>query len=441
MATMNNSNDDDMSEGCPPPTRLHQLAYNSNWNGVLKRLEECPEEGSQTVNHTTWMKQDGECLPEDDLIIEATHLTPMHILCTRRDVPVNVLDAYVRAQPEAIRLLTNDKRAPIHLACYAKQSFEVIQFLAEADPDTLLLQETFDGWNVFHICVHCDTEENVMSMMLNVAGPSRTASALAMQDRRHRIPVVLACNVRPKITKADFALLFQESSTENLERSLLEEISRNYRSYISSALKLKPPPKSPVANGDPSPYCSPTKSISVEGFWLWRPMDSLALWRCMHKMLVVLGAARDSDLATYPLLHECIRQDPHCKTYFFHCILSLNPHYAYQMDTNGDLPLHVAVRRADNSREWQNRIAGLVISYPKGASIANREGELALELLDKKHVSWDHMRSLLRCCPVALSRLHLHESCYAEVLAKLEKKSYTSTMFAILKETPSLFER
>ena len=128
-------------------------------------------------------------------------------------------------------------------------------------------------------------------------------------------------------------------------------------------------------------------------------MDSLMLWRCMHKMLVVLGAANDSLLLTYPLLHECIRQDPHCNTFFFHCILSLNPHYAYQADTNGDLPLHVAARVAENTKEWQNRLTRIVVSYPKGASIANTQGKLPLELL--QDVSWDHMRLLVRCCPVA----------------------------------------
>lgn len=424
-----------MSEA--PPTVMHKLAYECNWNGLIKRLETHPDEALQFTDDPTWMEQDGECLPEDDLITGTT-LAPIHVLVNRRDVPINVVEAYVQNQPKSIQLLTDQLRYPLHLACYSNASLEVIQFLAQADPNTLVPQETWHGWNVFHICTHCGTEENVMSMLLNVAGRHRTTVALGSKDHYGRTPLILGCKHGAQITKTDFALLFQASTKENLERPLLEELSRNYGSYLNGALKLKPPPKTAVSNSVPSPYCNPKRSLSVESFWLWRPTDSLALWRCMHKMLVVLGAANDSLLPTYPLLHECIRQDPHCNTFFFHCILSLNPHYAYQADTNGDLPLHVAARVAENTKEWQNRLATIVVSYPKGASIANTQGKLPLELLHD--VSWNHMRLLVRCCPVALSRLNLHESLYANVMAKLGQKGHSSTIFTILKETPALFD-
>jgi hypothetical protein len=436
-------------EESQPPSVLHQFVYDLNWNGVLKRLETNPEEALHTVEETTWMQQDGTCLPEDDLIIEAYDLAPIHILCTRRNLPINVLEAYLKAEPKSIHLLTNDKRTPLHLACYSMQSLEVIQLLAQADPNTLTWKESFDGWNVFHICVHCETEENVMATLLETATPEGIREALATKDRYGRIPIVLACNVRPKVTKGDFALVHAASDTSELERSLLEELSRNYRTILAGALKLKPPPKKPVSSAGPSPYCNPKKALSVESFWLWRPNDSLALWRCLHKALIVLGIQEhdstidsQQQLATYPLLHECIRQDPQCNSFLFHALLSLNPFYACQVDpSDGNLPLHVAAQHAENTKEYKNRLATLIVSYPLGASIANKAGELPLEILDRKNiVSWDHMRSLVRCCPVALSRLRIHESLYAQVICMLGEKGYTRTIFSILKETPSLFD-
>lgn len=419
------------------PTDLHKLAYECNWNGIIARLESHPAEASRTVVDSSWIQQ-GTGIWEDHAITDATNLAPIHILCTRQGLPRNVIEAYVRVHPSSLLLLTGEKRCPLHLACYAKNSLEIIRFLAEVEPQTILMHDSFYGWNAFHICTHSNCKEEILSMLIDVVGPDRTAAALGCKDLKGRTPIILACRSQPKISKRYFTLLHQESGVQNLKQTLLEEISRNYGSFLTGALKLKPPPTFVVSTGNPSPYCNSKRSISVESFWLWRPQDSLTLWECMHKIIVLLGVSNDSQLPTYPLLHECIRQDPHCQTAIFDCILSLNPHYVCQVDSNGDLPLHVAARLADNTKENKNRLMLLVKSYPKGASIVNNEGKLPLELL--KNVSWGHMSPLLRCCPVALSRLSIPDSLYANVLAKLGQNGISNTVLTILKETPSLFE-
>jgi hypothetical protein len=419
------------------PTELHKLAYQSNWNELVARLETHPAEASQTVNDSSWIPQ-GIGIWEDHAIMEATNVAPIHILCTRQGVPLNVIEAYVRVQPTSVYLLTGEKRCPLHLACYSKNSLEIIRFLAQVEPQTILMQESFYGWNAFHICTHSNVREDVLSMLINVVGPDRTAAALGSKDLKGRTPIVLACRSQPKITKKYFTLLHQESGLDNLKHTLLEEISRNYGSFLTGALKLKPPPASVVSTENPSHYCNPKRSISVESFWLWRPQDSFTLWECMHKIIVLLGVTNDSQLPTYPLLHECLREDKRCRTVMFDCILSLNPHYVCQVDSNGDLPIHVAARLAENTKEWKNRLKMLVNCYPKGASIVNDEGKLPLELL--RQVSWGHMSPLIRCCPLALSRLHIHDALYANVLAKLGQTGVSNTVLTILKETPSLFQ-
>ena len=420
------------------PTYLHKLVYQCNWNGIIARLETHPAEASQTVNDLGWIQQDTGVW-EDHAIMDATNLAPIHILCTRKRVPLNVMEAYVRVQPTSVLLLTGEKRCPLHLACYSRNSLEIIRFLAEVDPQTIFMDDPLYGWNAFHICTHSNCREDVLSMLIEVVGPDGTAAALGSKDLKGRTPIVLACRSQPKISKRYFTTLHQESGVQNLKQTLLEEISRNYGSFLTGALKLKPPPSSVVSTGNPSAYCNSKRIISVESFWLWRPQDSFTLWECMHKIIVVLGVTNDSQLPTYPLLHECIRQDSHCQTAIFDCILSLNPHYVCQLDSNGDLPIHVAARLAENTKEWKNRLTMLVKSYPKGASMVNNEGKLPLELL--RNVSWGHMAPLLRCCPVALSRLNIPEALYANVLAKLGQKGISNTMLTILKETPSLFER
>jgi hypothetical protein len=75
---------------------------------------------SQTVNDLGWIQQDTGVW-EDHAIMDATNLAPIHILCTRKRVPLNVMEAYVRVQPTSVLLLTGEKRCPLHLACYSEK--------------------------------------------------------------------------------------------------------------------------------------------------------------------------------------------------------------------------------------------------------------------------------------------------------------------------------
>jgi hypothetical protein len=79
-------------------------------------------------------------------------------------------------------------------------------------------------------------------MLIEVVGPDGTAAALGSKDLKGRTPIVLACRSQPKISKRYFTTLHQESGVQNLKQTLLEEISRNYGSFLTGALKLKPPP-------------------------------------------------------------------------------------------------------------------------------------------------------------------------------------------------------
>jgi hypothetical protein len=52
--------------------------------------------------------------------------------------------------------------------------------------------------------------------------------------------------------------------------------------------------------------------------------------------------------------------------------------------------------------------------------MVNNEGKLPLELL--RNVSWGHMAPLLRCCPVALSRLNIPVGTLCQCIGKTGTK-------------------
>lgn len=410
---------------------MHSLAMNSNWNGLLKRLESHPDEALFQAAATASVG------PLED----STNIAVIHILCIRPDLPLNVLEAFVHEQPASTRLLTSKQNCALHLACYSQQPLEIIQCLAQAYPDAILWREATSLRNVFHICVEFGRHlRGVIPMLIQIGGHDRMVHALASKDVSNKTPLVLAC-WRNDVTQSDFGALHQASSKENLERPLIQELSNCYKGRLKKVLTSKLTKKTVLSNYLPSRVCNPKGASITAGFNLTSNLnDAFALRACWHKLVVALGCEDESQLSTFPILHECIAQDSSCETLFFHMILAMNPYCMCQLDSNGDLPIHVAARLATNTKEWQHRIEALVRGYPKGASIANMEGELPLELL--RHASWNHMRYLLLCYPLALSKLSLPESLYAEIMTKMGSTGWQSHfIFTILKDTPTLFER
>ena len=420
---------------------MHSLAMKSSWNGLLERLETHPDEALlQTVGKAHQAPYDFS-IPGFEELEESTNIAAIHILCTRRDLPLHVVEAFLQAQPASVRLLTSNKNCALHLACYAQQPLEIIKCLVQADPDAILSQEATTLRNVVHICLSFGSPlREVMPMLIHIGGPERMAHALASKDVSSKTPLVLACEPN-NMARADFAVLFESSSKENLQRPLIQELSHGYSGRLTKILSLILAKKSALPDCNPSRICNPKGALGVAGYMLTSNLnDVYALRLCWNKLLIILGVADEDQICMFPLLHEFIRQDSRCETMFFQMIICMNPPYMCQMDSNGDLPIHVAARLATNTEEWRQRIDALVRGYPRGASVANKEGKLPLELL--RHVSWKHVRCLVLFCPLALSKLRLSESLYAEVMAKIGPPNVQSNfVFTILKNTPTLFER
>jgi hypothetical protein len=172
-------------------------------------------------------------------------------------------------------------------------------------------------------------------------------------------------------------------------------------------------------------------------------MDALFLRRCWNMTFTLLGAD-DNDMATYPLLHECLERDVACRTDMFIYLLCLNPHYACQLRlSDGTLPLHVIARLAaqDGERHWVERIQTLARLYPKGASIADQDENLPIELLVGPTVTFDHVAPVLEASTSSLARLDLPESFYPNILFQLTRLESFSTVYQILRDAPTLTMR
>jgi ankyrin repeat protein len=381
------------------PTDMHEIVAESNWDGLLERLETNPEEASIGIG-TSY-------LLEDDML-GANNMTPLHLLCTRPHLPPTVLEAYLKAAPNSIRIVTDSGFSPLHFACYCRQIRAIILLLVTADPELLTFQENLQHWNPFHLCIKYGSRKDVMKTLLDCGKPNIVAKALASEDRQGKTPIALACE-HQKINLPDFILLRNACLNMELKRPLLQELSLGFHSILNDSLRTKLTPKVSVVKCPPSRYCNPKKQISIEGtVWSLSLGKSYAIWDCMHKLLFLLGVTDKRQLVTFPLLHEIIRQDMDCTTLFFDAILLLNPYYVCQVDPNGDLPIHVAARHANKTNECNRRLQILIRDYPRSAALANREGKLPLEMLSDTNVKV--VRMLVNACPLALSRLRLHDS-------------------------------
>lgn len=419
--------------------RLHELVYKSAWEEVLLRLKSHPHEALHVVQCSReWLERRNLVL-DDFLLVTDANVSALHLACFGRNPPPRVLKAFLEAQPRAIKILTANNQSPLSLACLSRARVENVSLLAMADPDAILLRDD-RGRNVFHqCCAHPRLVANTLTVLVNAAGPERTESALLTLDRDGKAPIHLACSRDSGIGKSDFSLIAR-FSTGIQSPTPLEVMCTEYRDYFQSALSSSPIPTSAVSADDPTPFCNPRKVLSPERFWMWRPSDALSLRRGWNMAFSLLGAD-DNDIATYPLLHECLERDVACRTDMFNYVLCLNPHYACQLrPSDGTLPLHVIARLAgeNGERHWVERIQMLVHLYPKGASIPDQDGNLPLELLARATVTFDHVAPILEASTSSLARLDLPDSLYPNILSQLARRESWSTIYQILRDTPTL---
>lgn len=419
--------------------RLHELVSSREWEKLVARLKTHPHEALHVVDDLRWLGR--KQMSNVSLVVDDSNITALHLLCAQAsNVPRQVIRAFLEAQPKAIRILTEDKKSPLSLAVLAGASATKVLIVAKAYPDSVLVQDV-DGENVFHIlCQRVSPPENLIGSLMNQVGADRTQQALLMTDRRNDAPIHCACSHLSRVRVDDFALIFQQTRIESLDKNPLVVLCREYRTNFHACLQTSPIPNAAVSTDDPSPYCSPNQLLSLERFWMWRPTDALFLRRAWAMVFVLLGAY-GADTSTYPLLHECIERDALCACNMFDLILCLNPHYACQIrESDGTLPLHVLCRLAaqDGQQHWVERIRMLVRLYPKAASIPDPEGHLPLEILASPPVIFDHVVPVLNAHPSALARLDLPETWYPYVLAKLGTNGSSSTIFEILRTTPTL---
>ena len=418
-------------------TFLHKFAHHGNWNGFLDRLHTHPEEALLQVSDKPYLKRsDDDYRAEDRLLYEVKGIAPIHLVVTRQNPPVEVIRILIASSPRSTQLLTADIRCALHYAMYTNKSAEIIQILVSADPETVAWRD-FWKMNILHTIASFHCPKNVLSIVLQITSSKTMSHAIACQDNQGRAPLVIACELLSDISNSDFLLLFQRSP-KSLVHAALQTLCASHRSLFQVALSKKPVPKKAITNDNPIKFCNPVETISFDHFWLWRPVDHLSVSRALYKSFLLLGGNLD-DIATYPLLHACINFDSNSHTLLFPCFLSMNPYYACQLH-NQSLPIHLACQLAQDTDSWKKRLDALLRIYPHGASIQDGNNRLPLEIiLQHDPTSWALVYRVLQYHPAALARVNLPEQYYPILLERLQNTpDGISTIFAILKETPTL---
>lgn len=401
-----------------PITELFYLVRCQQWPEFVELLRKHPQEGLTVVKGKTLL-----------IFICSSYPPP----------PLDVIQTYLELQPSSVKILSRRRRSPLLLACRESFPVEFITALACADPNSILVQD-YRKNNVFHICGAFPVSEETLFTLLSIAGPEISREALLQVNEHGKAPVHLALQSNSPMTQSEFEALVKATPIDELSLSPLEALDSEIRRFLETAVDKLPPPSTPVSTKDPTQYCNPEQSVSVERMWMWRPGDSLILWKSLKRALCILGFDKD-NMSTYPLLHACMEQDPRSETYMFECIVSLNPLYVCQARvSDGALPLHLAARMATDSDAWLKRIELLVRLYPKGASVPDCDGRLPLELLFSSGgpVSWAQARTLISAYPIAITRLELPESFYPRLLSRLMDSGSADAAYQILLETPTL---
>ena len=388
-----------------------------------------------------------------DVLLSSRKSTAFHILCTRPDPPMRLVESFLAVAPTVVSVRDGKGRSPLHLACYGRQSLEVVQAIAKTvlrQSDEIGSWADNLGWNVAHILARFGAEQGVVSFLLN-EGPivpnHQMLPLLTAKDQKGRTPVQVACGAIARINKDDFDMLCISSRPSLRKRSsLLLQLSSEYRECLNMALVNAAGrfPKRIVAPSSPSVYCNRQKKVSVSSIWFWRPDDTMRLWSCLHKALTVLGSTH-TTAHSFPALHCCLEADRNCETPFVSCLLIIYDEFACQVRSDDRaLPLHVSTQLALDTDGWYNRIDQLIKSYPEAAAFGDSEGRVPIQLFVTSAVSWRHVEPVLTAWPEGLSRLQLPEAVFPLILSRLTRSRTTvrvedlNSVFVILRHNPSL---
>ncbi len=359
----------DLPPPAPNAVELYKFAADHNWNKVLQRVAEKPEE-------CTYVDQN-------------SRYTPLHVVALGRGSPnpsgrLSAVRAILVANPDYAKIQDDSNGlTPLHLACMTQddgperieEDVAVVRLILELSPKALNVMSR-DGYSPLDVHIIYMSKQKRQGDMSSFRRPRKGAR------------VGTSTSILSTLLEEDFVgglarpmdLLFECNSLAVLEQIALEEAQAS-----SSKLRGRRQARS---NGTSLSAVSPSPSTNFANFWVWE--WALIMLKFDYRRRA--GNNNRSPLPPFSALHAAAHIKD-CPIPFLMLAIRAFPNQVRTPDdSNGNLPLHTIAgwETTDPSSISRKSMAlsVLVTEYSEATKIRNRSGKTPLSLALETGTSW-----------------------------------------------------
>jgi len=356
---------------------LFIMAQRADWSALIARAATHPHEAF-------WIDRCGN--------------TALHLAC-RKQPPTEVIFALLRACQRTNSMQTINGMTPLHFACYCGASSDVVQVLIEANRDVVSTEDQRGRTPLHCACTGIKTPDiNTVVRELLQVNPDLCYAV----DTSGRSPLFLILDDYADAIEEQIHIVTSDNSSENL--SINNEANKITEEHL----------------------------LDLDGRWT---SVTLLLKAAYHETM------NGSKAISVPfrLLHACVGTRS-CPVRFVFLALNLWPEQLKEVDSDGNLPLHIAAFSVSKRKHFRfNTLIKVLSMYPQAAQIPNKNGVLPLQLAIQSGKTWNEgIRELFEAYPEALTTLKIDFRYYPEILALAGEYFSLKTLYQVIVSKPEV---
>lgn len=360
----------DLPTPSPNAVDLYNYAVDQNWNKVLQRVTEKPE----------------EC----EYIDPASKCTPLHVVVLGRESSnpsgrLSAVRAILVANPDAAKVKNSpDGLTPLHLACMVAddapskldEDLAVVRLILEMNPKAVNVTSR-DGYAPLDVHIIAISKLKRQGDIMSFRRPKKGSKAGGFTAI---LNTLLEEDVQGGVARP-LDLLFESNSLAVLEQLALEEAQAS-----SSKLRAR---RMARTNGSSVANACSAASTNFSNFWVWE--WALILFKSDFKRRHV---QYNRPTPSFSAMHAAA-QVKDCPIPFLMLAMRAYPSQVRAPDnSNGNLPLHTVAgwETTDPSSISRKSMAlsALVSEYPQATKLRNKSGKTPLSLALETGTSWDN---------------------------------------------------
>jgi hypothetical protein len=360
----------DLPAPSPSAVEMYKAAMDQNWNKVLQRVTEKPD----------------ECKYVDP----ASTFTPLHLVVLGRDYSnpsgrLSAVRAILVAHPDSAKTQNfADGHTPLHLACMIEdeapekleEDLAVVRLILEMSPKAIniLSRNGYSPLDLHIIAVSKQKREGDLSSFRRPRQARKAGTSMAI------LKTLLEEDMQGSLARP-LDVLFECNSLAVLEQLALEEAQAS-----SSKLRTRRQARS---NGSSVANTFSAASTNFTNFWVWE--WALILFKSDYHRR---NTQYNRPAPTFSAMHAAA-QVKDCPIPFLMLTMRAYPSQVRAPDdSNGNLPLHTVAgwETTDPSSISRKSMAlsALVSEYPGATKIRNKSGKTPLSLALETGTSWDN---------------------------------------------------